>query len=284
MPERTRSWLFAPADRPDRCLKALAGAADQVIWDLEDAVAPEAKEEARRTVRELLRQTAGEPRVPWIRVNGLFTPWGPEDLLSLQDAVSDARARWLVPKADARTVGRLEAWRREGKVRGQWLLLVETARGLDDLARAERPWLAGDAVRLAFGALDYQADLGAGPVGPDEAELAVPRHLMARRSRVFGWPAPIDAVYPGYRDPEGLRAAAERARRFGFAGKMVIHPDQIGPVHEAFTPTAEERAWAERVLAASRAGGVATVDGAMVDRPVVERARQILAFFDEGDG
>jgi citrate lyase subunit beta/citryl-CoA lyase len=280
MAERVRSWLFSPADRPDRCLKALASEADQVIWDLEDAVAPEVKEDARRAVRDLLARTADSPRVPWVRVNGLFTPWGAEDLLSLQDAVSDARARWLVPKADARTVARLEAWRAEGRIRGQWLLLVETARGLDDLARAERPWLAGEAVRLAFGALDYQADLGAAAPGPDETELIVPRHLLTRRSRVFGWPAPVDAVYPAYRDPEGLRAAAERARRFGFAGKMVIHPDQIGPVHAAFSPTPAEREWAERVLAASRAGGAAAVDGAMVDRPVVERARQILAFFE----
>lgn len=278
--ERFRSWLFSPADVPERCLKALATPADQVIWDLEDAVAPAHKRQARDQVRSLLDHVRDQDRKPWVRVNGLTTTWGPDDLMTLQDAVAPERARWMVPKVDAETITLIESWIAQGQVRGEWLFLIETARGLWDLSQAQHRWLDGSSVRLTFGALDYQADL-AGDIGPDEAELLYPRSQIVVASRAWGWPAPVDAVYPAFLDQVGLDAAALRARRLGFAGKMVIHPNQVHPVNRAFSPTDAERIWAERVVSQMRHQGVAQLDGQMLDRPVVERAKQVLQFFDD---
>lgn len=277
--ERFRSWLFSPADVPERCLKALATQADQVIWDLEDAVSPDNKGKAREQVRSLLDHVREQERKPWVRVNGLTTAWGPDDLVTLQDAVAPDRARWMVPKVDAETINTIESWIARGKVHGEWLFLIETARGLWDLGQARHRWLDGSSVRLTFGALDYQADL-AGDIGEDEAELLYPRSQIVVASRAWGWPAPLDAVYPAFLDQVGLEVAAQRARRLGFAGKMVIHPNQVNPVNRVFSPTDAERLWAERVVSQMQDRGVVQLEGQMIDRPLVERAKRILQFFE----
>jgi citrate lyase beta subunit len=272
--ERVRTWLFAPADVPDRCRKAYRSAADQVIWDLEDGVAAEHKDEARAHVLALLDEVRDEARRPWIRVNGLTEARGREDLERLWSALPSGRRRFVVPKVDRDSLAVVAPLAAEA----EWLLVVETARGLWDVWRGAPAELGiGATARCSFGALDFQLDLG-GTTGMDEAELLVPRSLLAFASRSQGLLAPIDAVWTDVGDEAGLRASAERARRLGFVGKLLIHPRQIAPVVEVFRPSAEEVAWAERVVAAAGSGvGAVLVDGAMVDRPVVERARAILA-------
>lgn len=271
--EHTVSWLFVPGDRADRCRKALASPADQVILDLEDAVAPAVKERARQQLLVLLAEGAADGRRPWVRINAVQAELGRADLEAFWEAFPQGHRRFLVPKADRAAFAALEP-RAAG---AEWVFLVETGRALWEIQREGVPeaW-RGQACRFSFGALDYQLDMG-GMTGPEETELLHPRTQLALASRVGDWLPPIDAVYPSIGDLEGLEASVLRARRLGFVGKLLIHPQQIEVVHRAFAPSDEERAWAERVLAASGEAGAVQVDGMMVDRPVVDRARQILA-------
>lgn len=274
--ERFRSWLFAPADVPDRCRKAYQSRADQVIWDLEDAVPPDRKDFAREAVLTLLGEVGQGERRPWVRINSLQSGRGEEDLRQLWAALPPERRRFAVPKTDQDVLRELATYRSGA----EWLFLVESVDGFLDFLLHPGIW-QGEAVRLSFGALDYQLDLG-GQTGPDETELLVPRTILAWASRRRRFLPPIDTVYPQVSDEEGLRRSAERAKRLGFAGKLVVHPRQIDPVHQAFRPSPEERDWAERVLSAAEGRGAALVDGMMVDRPVLDRARTIRKLWEEG--
>jgi citrate lyase beta subunit len=272
--ERHRSWLFSPASAPDRCLKALRAGADQVVWDLEDGVAPGDKEAARVAVIQLLQSAPPTVGMPWIRINPPHTPEGGRDLDALERLPADRR-RIMVAKADRAAVDHLLArgWR------GPFLLLIESARGLWDL-RAD--WTAAPPdIRLAFGTLDYQADLGLDP-GPDQEELHAARHELVLASRRWGWPPPIDGVVPEYGDEAAVLKAAGRAKKMGFDGMMAIHPRQVPLIHRAFAPTADEVGWAHRILSRweTSTKGVQAVADTMVDRPLVERARRILAHAD----
>jgi citrate lyase subunit beta / citryl-CoA lyase len=263
-----RSWLFVPATRPDRFAKAAASGADRVILDLEDAVAPEAKRGARETLASA-PLPAGVPL--YVRVNGHGTDELEEDLAV---AARLPVAGIVLPKAEraehlARVAAAVTADR-------SIVPIVETALGLFnavDLARAAR------VERLAFGAIDFQVDTG---VRGDDAELAHARSHLVLVSRVAGIGAPIDSVSTATGDEAATTRDAARAFRFGFAGKLCIHPAQVAPTNRAFLPSAEELEWAEGLLAAMASlaadeRGVFSYRGAMVDRPVVERARRILS-------
>jgi len=152
--------------------------------------------------------------------------------------------------------------------------LVETARGV---WRARRLAAAPRVERLAFGALDLSLDLGAAP-GADERELLLARSQVVLASRVAGAGPPIDGITAQIDDAEALNAAVETARRLGFGGKLAIHPRQVAAINAGFAPAPDEVEWARRVVAAFDAdgSGVVRVDGAMIDRPIVERARRIL--------
>lgn len=265
-----RSWLFVLGDRPDRFDKARASGADRVIVDLEDAVRPAHKEAAREAVAAYL--APGRP--VYVRVNGAATPWHDADL---EAVCRPGLAGVVLPKAeDAATIRHVADRLRGAGLPGATVApLVESARGV---WRARRLAAADPLVeRLLFGALDLALDLGAS-VGPDEAELLLARQAVVLASRVAGVAPPIDGIAERIDDEEGLRAACERARRLGFGGKLAIHPRQVAAINGAFTPTPAEVAWARRVVAAYDAapGGAARVDGRMVDRPVVERARRVL--------
>lgn len=269
--EAARTWLFAPADRPERCRKAARSGADQVIWDLEDGVAAAHKETARTALRTLLAECAKGEGTPWVRIGSPRSADGRSDLALL--TAHRALGRIVVPKADARAVAELAT----ATCRGEWLLIIESGRGLWDLAQGRLRVPADVEARLAFGALDYALDLGI-EAGAGEDELLHARSEIVWLSRVMNLPRPIDSVHPGFRDPEAVAEAARRACRIGFGGKLAIHPAQLAPIESAFTPSAGTVAWARRVLAAAGSGrGAVATDGAMVDRPVVERARAILA-------
>lgn len=250
--------LFVPAHRPERFAKAAAAQPDAVILDLEDAVPAEAKEAARAALNYAF---ADLPVL--VRVNTAGTPWHTADLA----AVARLRpAAVLLPKAeDMDVVSRVAD--AVGPV--PVVALVETARGLAAArALATHPAVA----RLAFGSVDYCADLGCAHV--PEALLAA-RSELVLASRLAGLPAPIDGVTTALDDAVAAEEDARGARALGLGGKLAIHPRQIAPIRAGFAPDAAEIAWAERVLASG--DGAASVDGAMVDEPVRIRARAIFA-------
>lgn len=259
-----RSYLFVPGDRPDRFAKALASGADAVVLDLEDAVAPGAKAAARAAVAAAL--ATGEPRFV-VRLNDESAPGFDDDLAAAAGAPA-----LMLPKAERpEALARLHA-----TVPGAALLpLVETARGV--LAAAALAAMPG-VQRLVFGTLDYALDLSLEGPQAETTGLDVPATLLALASRAAGLVAPVAGVTAALDDEARLHADLERARALGFGAKLCIHPRQVAWVHAALRPAPAELAWARRVLAAvDAATGAVQLDGRMVDRPVIERARRLVA-------
>ncbi|RYF27933.1 MAG: CoA ester lyase [Comamonadaceae bacterium] len=267
-----RSLLFVPADRPERYAKALATAAHGVLIDLEDAVAPAQRDAARAALQRAWEGVAPAERGRVaVRINGTGTPWHDADAALVRALVASGLGAVVVPKAErAAPLAALAA-----ACPGVALLpLIESAEGaarLDEIAAAPQ------VLRLAFGHIDLQADMGMA-CGADEAELAPLRWAIVLASRRAGLASPVDGVTTDTGDATLLAADTARARRFGFGAKLCIHPAQIAGVHAAYAPSAEQRAWAQRVLAAAQAaqGGVCVVEGRMVDAPVIALARQTL--------
>lgn len=261
------TWLFVPGDRPERFDKAAATGADAVILDLEDAVVPDAKETARDHVASWLSQGGDSPgRRGWVRLNAAGTPWYDADVAAL--AAAPGLAGLVVPKAE--DVGALVALRdRLGPSVGI-VALVESALGM---YRAVD--IAGVVDRLAFGSIDYAVDVGAEHT---PTALLHARSTLVFASRIAGIEGPVDGVTTALRDEELLAEDVAAARELGFTGKLLIHPAQVAPVGRGFAPTPDEVDWARRVLAAVEGGiaGAVSLDGAMVDKPVVDRARRIL--------
>ncbi len=260
-----RSYLFVPGDRPERFAKALASGADAVVVDLEDAVAPAAKDAARATVGDWLANLPERSRVV-VRINDAQTSWYDADLDMLLACGATAV---MLPKAEEPEL--LEPL--ASRCRGVAILpLVETARGM--LAARALAHVTG-VQRLVFGTLDYalDLDLGADPVALDAGHA----HL-ALVSRAANLESPVAGVTTALDDEAQLLADFARARAHGFGAKLCIHPKQVAPLHAALRPSPLELDWARRVLqAAENAHGAVQVDGRMVDRPVIERARRIVA-------
>lgn len=271
-----RSLLYVPGDRPDRMRKAMGLPADSVVFDLEDAVAPAAKANARNTVKSAVglartdRPSGAARATPEIcvRVNPVGTEWHDEDVAMVVAARPDAV---VLPKAErAEDVRELGA-----KLHGMPLIvLVETAEGVLQAASIAKS--AQSLVAVVFGSEDFAADVGLVRTrGNTEVLYARSRvALAAAAARIQA----IDQVYVDYKDPEGLHREAAEGRGLGFVGKQIIHPDQIEPVHRAFTPSKEEAEKAQRLLdAAEKAGGAAFgFEGRMIDRPLVEQAKRVV--------
>ena len=272
-----RSFLFVPANRPERYAKALASGAGAVIIDLEDAVAAGDKHTARAQLADGFAQLPAAQRARLlVRINAAGTPWHDDDLLLVAQLAHDARAGLggvVLPKAETATaLAQLAA--RVGPACAL-LPLVESVAGLTALdALASSPGVA----RLVFGNLDFQADAGMA-CGPDELELMPVRLAVVLASRRAGLVAPADGVTPGTGDTLQLQLDAQRSRRGGFGAKLCIHPMQVPVVNAALGPTAAEVDWAQRVLAKNltAGGGVFTLDGRMVDAPVLRLAERTLA-------
>lgn len=257
-----RSWLFVPATRPERFAKAAASGADLVVVDLEDAVPAGDKEAARASAASWL---GGEGQGV-VRVNPAASPHHAEDVAALT-GLPGLRAV-LVPMADSVEV--LGGLRERLGPDVALVAQVETAAGL---VRAAELAAAPGVVRLALGHLDFALDVDAAPES-DTVQHA--RATLVVASRAAGAAAPVDSVTTDLDDDRATVRDATRARGLGFTGKLCIHPRQVAPVNEAMSPTAEEVAWAERVLAAGGGGGAVRVDGQMVDPPVVSRAERIM--------
>lgn len=267
-----RSLLFVPGDRPERFAKALASGADLVILDLEDAVAPDRKAGARDAIRQVWPTLSDADRGRLLlRSNPSTTADWTDDLALLSELQAQGLLALMLPKAESAAALRDVA----AQLPGQPIIpLIESALGFMHLSElAATPQVA----RLALGHLDLQADLGMA-CGPDEAELAPARWALLTASRCQQLPAPIDGVTAAVDDADALRRDIQRSKRFGFGAKMCIHPKQIDTVHQTLRASAEEQAWAQRVLDAVRqaTGGAIRVDGAMVDAPVIRMAERIL--------
>ncbi|RKO67261.1 HpcH/HpaI aldolase/citrate lyase family protein [Desulfofundulus salinus] len=282
MEKPLRSFLFAPASDLRKVDKALSLDADAVILDLEDAVAVSEKVRARSLVLDVLGRTSREGI--YVRVNGVNTRWIVGDLMAV---VGGRPAGIMLPKAeDAEEVRRVD-WligqleREYGLPTGEMELipLVETARGV--MNAYEVATSCPRVKRLAFGAVDYTLDICTSLTGQGTEIFYARSHLVVA-SRAAGIEGPIDTVYPNIKDEEGLAEECRLVRSLGFAGKLVIHPAQLGPVNEIFSPTPREIDYAAKVaqaFAQAEAEGIAAVqlEGKFIDYPVAAWARRTLA-------
>lgn len=259
-----KSYLFVPGNRPERFDKACAAGADAVILDLEDAVAPAAKSQARDAVASWL-ENGGHA---YVRVNAVDTDWYQEDIAALRRI--ENLAGIVVPKAErADALASLSKALGDGTV---LLPLIETAAAFGDLtALAKAPKVE----RLMFGTLDFQVDTG---IIGDGAELAYFRSRLTLASRIAGIAPPVDGVTAAIDDAELLLRDTLRARNLGFRAKLCIHPKQLAHVHAGFRPSPEEVEWARRVMSAIKDsdGSAVSVDGKMVDAPVIAKAKDVL--------
>ena len=258
-----RSYLFVPGNRPERFAKALASEADRVIVDLEDAV-PEAEKDAARGA---LAAWATSERGVFVRINAAETRWFDDDL---RVCGLPGVAGVMLPKAErAEEIARVAD---AAATSAAIVPLIETARGMwDALAIATTPRVQ----RLAFGSIDFQLDVG---IHGDDDELLHFRSQLVLVSRLAGIEPPIDGVTTALDDAATLRNDTMRARRLGFGAKLCIHPKQVAAVNACFAPTADELAWAKRVLdaAAAAKGAAVALDGRMIDRPLIRRAEEIV--------
>lgn len=260
------TFLFVPGTRPDRFGKAVASGADAVIIDLEDAVAPHDKDDARAAAAEFV-----DAAPALVRINSVDSPWFEADLSALTGRRHLQGV--MVPKgstpemlaAVSRALGRVPL-----------IVLIESAVGImrsDELARVP------GVVRLAFGNLDFAADAGISPSQPEEPELLYACSQLVLASKAAGLAGPVAGVTQNVTNPEILVRDAERQRRLGFTGKLLIHPAQVAGARPAFQPPQEDLDWASHILAAvaDASDAVVMVDGEMVDKPVILRAERILA-------
>ncbi|KAB2703222.1 HpcH/HpaI aldolase/citrate lyase family protein [Brucella lupini] len=258
--------LFVPATRPDRFHKAAESGADAIIIDLEDAVAPHAKDGARDA---LAGHVDGFSVPVFLRVNGRATPWHEADLaVASKLPISGV----MLPKTEtandlcqvANTIGCSNV---------PIIALVETAHGIAHLSQLG---VSPNLVQLAFGSVDYALDIGA---AHQREALLLARGNMVLYSRAYGLPAPLDGVTVAINDVSLLASDSNHAAAMGFGGKLAIHPAQIETIRAAFRPKQQEIDWATRVLAVEReaAGAAALINGTMIDAPLCERARRILA-------
>ncbi len=274
--------LFVPADRPEFFRKACRSAADTIIFDLEDAVAPSKKEESRHLLeRELSRGLPGEHREIAVRVNALSTPWGADDLemVSRRPEIDVV----ILPKSEpgaVRLTGRFL-----DDAHHALICLIETARGLqlayDTLRASER--VSG----AMLGAEDLTLDMNMRRT-PEGAEIDFARKALALAAYAAGV-QPIDTPYPQVDDLDGLRRDTRRAREMGFTAKAALSPRQIAVIREVFRPGPEELQEAQRIVRAAEDAEIkglsmVALDGAMIDAPVVARARRVVALAGEADG
>ena len=283
----SRSYLFVPADSERKLAKAGDSAADALIVDLEDSVAASARAAARELAREFIRGRED----CWVRINPIDSP---DALADLAAVMPGAPVGICLPKPDdvdaalelSKALDALES--EHGLAPGLTKILpIVTERpralfALDSYA-ANVPRLAA----LSWGAEDLSSAVGASANKGSDGRWLAP-YEMARSLCLFAAAAAgvaaVDTVYTDFRDAEGLRNFAGRARRDGFAGMLAIHPQQLPIINDAFTPTADEIAWARRVVEAFERQpdkGVFAIDGEMVDRPHLGQAERIIGIADK---
>ncbi|MGB9966353.1 HpcH/HpaI aldolase/citrate lyase family protein [Halobacterium hubeiense] len=272
-----RSLLYCPGDEREMMRKAVDSGADAVIFDLEDAVAPAARDEARQAVRETIDTLGNTTPSISVRIN----PVNRDGLQDVDAVIRDSESlpdSVVLPKVDcAETVATLTSRLTDvGAASVDVIPLIETATGL---VSVEEIAAAPGVVAIAYGDQDYTADIGA-TVTDEKTESLYARQRVVTAAGAAGVDA-LDTVYTDINNTGGLREQTETVIDFGFDGKLAIHLDQVDVINDAFTPDPDEVEWAEKVIAgqkhASEAeSGVFTVEGQMIDPPLVDRARTIL--------
>jgi citrate lyase subunit beta/citryl-CoA lyase len=268
-----RSWLFVPADSERKIAKALDSSADAIIFDLEDSVAASSKAAARELLRNLEPREAGPAW--WVRVNSLASDHLKDDL----EVLANSGIHGIVlPKAES-GADVVELAHRTGIIPIH-AIVTETAASLFGLASYSTP--NSPLAAISWGAEDLSAALGAASKYDADGELSF-TYRLARSLTLAGAVAagvqPVDGVFADFKDEAGLRAESEAAAREGFTGKLAIHPGQVAVINAAFSPSADDIAHAEAIVAAFEAepqAGVLSVDGRMVDRPHLIQATRIL--------
>lgn len=268
-----RTTLFVPANRPDRYAKALGSGADIVCVDLEDAVARDDKAKARDAVAEFFAMAGAPHGHRALRINGLSTLDGPRDILHLADRGIRPDVILLPKTCCSREVRSLTAWMDESGLACPIVAIIETAEGLDHAAEIA---MAPRVAAICFGSADYSAETGSG-MHWDALHYGRGRIVQAAaRAGVLA----LDGAWLAIADTQGLAEESRRLPGLGFDGRVVIHPSQVAAVHEAFQPDGSDLERATKILlAAEREGGgsVISVDGRMVDRPVIMWARRLVA-------
>jgi citrate lyase subunit beta/citryl-CoA lyase len=277
--------MFVPSNRPNMVQRAHQTPADVIVLDLEDAVPPDEKAAARQTVRASVESLHAAGKTVHVRVNNLDTKLTRDDLAAV---IGPGLEALLYPKAqsaqeirDLDVLIREQEYHRDGVTPGDTALIpmIETARAVlrcEEIARASSR-VAG----LALGGEDYCADLAV-PRTKEGRELEHIRRTMVHVCVAYRLRA-LDGIYAVLGDEEGLRADAAYARSIGMKGKYIVHPEQVAPVNEVFSPSAEEVEAARRLLAEFEAGvaaghGTVRIAGQMVDIPIANRARELIAY------
>ena len=271
-----RSILFVPADRPERFEKAMASAADALILDLEDSVAPEKKTFARNAVREFLSDTHAKPVA--VRVNPLGSDFISGDLDTLNGISPDGI---IFPKAEgASDVKRLDELY-PGQLPPVLPVATETPAAVFELGTYRE--VSHHLMGLTWGAEDLPAAIGASTSRETDGRFTSPyemvRNLSLFAAHAASVPA-IETVYPNIKDEAGLAAYAARGRRDGFTAMMAIHPAQCTIINDAFTPSEEEIAEAQAIIdafAANPGAGALKLNGKMIDAPHLKQAQNLLA-------
>jgi citrate lyase subunit beta/citryl-CoA lyase len=273
-----RSLLFMPGANARALEKSRELPADGLIFDLEDAVAPEAKEAARAAVAAAVKHGGYGPRELVLRVNALATNWGEGDLKAAAAMPLDAV---LLPKVESaervgETVARLDRAGAPASL-AVWCM-IETPRGV--LAAAEIAAASPRVAALVMGTSDLTKDLRARDM-PDRTPLLTSLGMVLLAARAHGLAA-LDGVHLALADDAGFAAACVQGRAFGFDGKTLIHPKQIAPANAAFAPSADEVAQARRIIAAHDAAlaagkGITVVDGRLIENLHVEAAHRTVA-------
>lgn len=260
------SFLFVPGDRPERFAKAAASGAHAVVLDLEDAVQPVAKPKARQAVRDWLE--AGHAAV--VRINGVGTEWHEADLELL--TLPALQAVMLPKSEEPELLMGLQA-----NSSKPLIALVESARGIWN---ARELAAAPNVTRLAFGSIDFGLDAG---IEDEGTGMVYARSRLVLASTIAGLAPPIDGVTTALEDADRLAADIQAARGLGFGGKLCIHPKQVAAVNGGFAPSPTQIDWARQVIEAERTAsgsGALRLNGQMIDRPVIERARRLLAMLE----
>ena len=272
---RLRSLLFVPGDRPERMVKALGLGADALILDLEDSVAPAGKVAARAHVAAFLAEPRTMPL--FVRINPLDSGLADDDLAAVLPGKPDGI---MLPKAEGgASLAALDA-RLSGDIA---ILPIATETPAAIFALGSYGGVTDRLVGLTWGAEDLPAAIGAATSREADGSYTAP-YQLARSLTLFGahaaGVAAIETVYPDFRDLDGLAAYAARGRRDGFTGMMAIHPSQVAVINAAFTPSAEERVHAQKIVdlfAANPGAGALQLDGRMVDAPHLKAAKALLA-------
>ena len=278
-----RSLLFVPASSERFFAKAQESQADTLIFDLEDAVAPDRKASARETLKEVLADSGFSRFERTVRINALDTPYFLDDVLTMVEAGADGL---VVPKTNnvegirfvAQLVSLAEA--RAGRASGSVVLLplIEQPEAIGNaygLAGAS-PRIAG----MAFGHGDFSLSMGIKAAPSTEGIVFHARCQVVTAAKATGI-VPIDNVYLDIKDLEGLSVETRQGKQLGYEGKACIHPSQVEPVNAIYTPTAEEVAYARELVAAfeqavAEGNGAVSFQGRMIDGPIADIERIVL--------